>query len=93
MRTQVSACLSQITSKLLLWAGGHERLLNTKGHLLKVSHYGDIVGYLCDLFLAHYAFEVYLVYPSTHTCISLHASYIMILLRIMFKLYCMILGK
>ena len=80
-RTHISARLSLISSKLILWAGGHETLLNTKGHLLEVSHCGDIIGHLFDLFPAFDA--VYLVYPSTVlnkfscTC-KLHHDVIMI---------------
>ena len=62
-RTQVSARLPPISSKLILWAGGHETLLNSKGHLLEVSLCGDIIGHLFDLFPAFDA--LYLVYPST----------------------------
>ena len=65
-RTQVSACLTQISPKLILWVGWSWDMAKCKGHPLDVFCCGDINGYYCELFLGHSVFDaLYLVYPST----------------------------
>ena len=65
-RTQVSACPTPISPKLILWVGGSCDMTKCKGHPLEVFCCGDIIGYFCDLFLGHYVFDaLYLVYLST----------------------------
>ena len=64
-RTQVSACPTPISPKLILWVGGSCDMTKCKGHPLEVFCCGDIIGYFCDLFLGHYVFDaLYLVYLS-----------------------------
>ena len=65
-RTQVSACPTPISPKLILWVGGSCDMTKCKGHPLEVFCCGDIIGYFCDLFLGHYVFDtLYLMYLST----------------------------
>ena len=52
-RTQVSACPTPISPKLILWVGGSCDMTKCKGHPLEVFCCGDIIGYFCDLFLGH----------------------------------------